>query len=273
LEKHAEAQDSIDDVIAVTKDGYLDFRMEVTNPDTNGIEIKMIVNASNVTDQDGNVYQSVKIGNQIWTTENLRVTKYNDSTEIPFDTSTVTWNRATTPKYCYYENVASIDSIIKYGALYNWYVVETKKLAPAGWHVPDTTEWNELENFLIANGYNWDGTTDSSKIAKSLAAKTNWQTYTGTGTIGCDLTKNNSSGFSALPGGYRDGYGSFYGQSSKGYWWSANWYGATEEYDEAGSRDLDYRSEHLTRYYSGVDTLYYVSGKGCGLSVRLVKDN
>jgi hypothetical protein len=101
LEKHAEAQDTIDDVIAVTRDGYLDFHMEVTNPDTSGMEIKMIVNAGNVTDADGNVYQTVKIGNQVWTTENLRVTKYNDGTEIPLDTpTTVTWNRATTPKYC-----------------------------------------------------------------------------------------------------------------------------------------------------------------------------
>ena len=133
--------------------------------------------AGTITDFDGNGYQAVKIGNQVWTVENLRTTKYNDGTAIPYVTDSAAWVNLTTPGYCYFNNMVNADSIRKFGALYNWYAVDTKKLAPAGWHVPTDAEWDTLENYLIANGYNWDGTTDSNKIAKSLAAKTDW--YTG----------------------------------------------------------------------------------------------
>src|ERR1035441_4507351 len=99
----------------------------------------MIASAGTVTDIDGNVYQTVKIGNQIWTVENLRVTRFNDGTAIPLDTSTATWdsiwnNGLTIPAYCYYNNMTNTDSIKKWGALYNWYAVNTGKLAPKGWH-------------------------------------------------------------------------------------------------------------------------------------------
>ncbi|HAJ79853.1 MAG TPA: hypothetical protein DCO75_08780 [Fibrobacteres bacterium] len=258
LEKHAEAQDTIDDVIAVTKDGYLDFRMEVTNPDTSGMAIKMIVSAGNVTDQDGNVYQTVKIGNQIWTTENLRVTKYNDGTGIPLDTPKVNSMIPTTPKYCYYDNTASVDSIRKYGALYNWYVVATKKLAPVGWHVPDTADWNELENFLIANGYNSDSTTTGNKIAQSLQAKTDWRPDPyDSGAVEYDLTGNNRSGFSALPGGYL--YNSmFTNLKYTGHFWTAT------EYDTSNAYNLSLGGAvSLDRYHNN---------KSMGCSIRLLKD-
>jgi uncharacterized protein (TIGR02145 family) len=260
LEKHAEAQDSIDDVIAVTKDGYLDFRMEVTNPDTSGMKIKMIVNAGNVTDQDGNVYQTVKIGNQVWTTENLRVTKYNDGTEIPLDTPIEGSKIPTTPKYCYYDNydnTASVDIIRKYGLLYNWYVVETKKLVPAGWHVPDTAEWNKLENFLIANRYNSDSTTSGNNIAQSLQAKTDWRPLLyDSGVTRIDLTGNNRSGFSALPGGYLYTSRAYFGLENFGYFWTAT---------EKDTSNAYYRCLY--------DSLYrYYDSKSMGCSIRLLKD-
>jgi hypothetical protein len=81
------------------------------------------VSAGTVTDADGNVYHTVKIGNQVWTVENLRTTKYNDGSSIPLDTSTATWVYLTTPAYCYYNNTTNAGSINKFGALYNWYTL------------------------------------------------------------------------------------------------------------------------------------------------------
>jgi uncharacterized protein (TIGR02145 family) len=262
LAKQAMSMAVINDVITATKTGYLNYRVVVRNSDTSGMQIKMIANAGNVTDADGNMYQTVKIGNQVWMAENLRVTKYNDGSIIPLDTSTATWNAAT-PKYCFYNNTTDTNSIKKFGALYNWYVLNpanSKKIAPTGWHVPTDAEWDTLQNNLIAKGYNWDGTTTGNKIAKALAAKTDWYTYSTTGTIGCDLTKNNSSGFSALPGGYRRDDGTFYNQGVYGFWWSAT----ENDASVACDHNLFYVSGSLDR---GIDY------KSCGYSVRLVRDN
>jgi uncharacterized protein (TIGR02145 family) len=212
-----------------------------------------------VTDIDGNVYQTVKIGNQVWTVENLRTTKYNDGTPIPLVTDKTAWKNLHTPGYCYYNNTSNADSIRKYGALYNWYAVDTKKLAPKGWHVPTYAEWTILENYLIANGYNWDGTTAVNKIAKSMAAKTDWRTAADAGDIGNDLTKNNRSGFSALPGGFRGDNGYFRVIGLYGYWWSATEIGASDAY----FRYLGFGDAHL--YRDGIR-------KSCGFSVRLLRD-
>jgi uncharacterized protein (TIGR02145 family) len=267
LAKQVKVTVAINDVIAATKTGYLNYRVVVTNSDTSGIAIKMIASAGTVTDVDRNVYQTVLIGNQVWMAENLRVTKYNDGSLIPLDTSTATWYNATTPEYCFYNNTTDSGSIRKYGAFYNWYVVSPtnpKKIAPAGWHVPSDSEWTVLEKYLVLNGYNWDGTRDtaqSNKIAKSLAAKTDWYTYSSTtGAIGNDLTENNSSGFSALPGGCRNSGGYFSSQGYSGYWWSATEYDATLAWD----RSLGYGYDYLYMYYFL---------KSCGLSVRLLRDN
>jgi uncharacterized protein (TIGR02145 family) len=128
----------------------------------------------------------------------------------------------------------------------------------AGWHVATDAEWDTLQNYLIAKGYNWDGTTTSNKISKSLTAKTDWHTSTTTGTPGCDLTMNNRSGFSALPGGYRSFDGGFL-QSINGYWWCA--------------AELDASYAWLRDIYYDLDNLYRISGsKSYGFSVRLVKD-
>ena len=127
-----------------------------------------------VTDIDGNVYHIVQIGNQVWTVENLRTTKYNDGSDIPHVTDSAQWANLSTPGYCFYNNTTDAVAQKKWGALYNWYTVETGKLTPEGWHVPTNNDWRLLELYLIVNGYNWDGTTDSNKIAKSLAAKTDW---------------------------------------------------------------------------------------------------
>lgn len=205
-----------------------------------------------VKDVDGNVYQTVKIGNQIWTVENFRSTKYSDGTPIPLS------------GYFWYDDDISNNN--NYGALYNWYVIDTKKLAPKGWHVPSDAEWDTLQNYLIANWYNWDATTPRNKIAKSLAAKTNWHkidfpgdTIDFPGAIGNDLTKNNTSGFSALPGGCRDHSGDFYGICFVGFWWSSTDFNVIQAY----ARFLNTGYENLSRF---------CNSKLCGYSVRLLKD-
>jgi uncharacterized protein (TIGR02145 family) len=226
-------------------------------------------NSNTVTDVDGNVYQTVKIGNQEWTTENFRATKYNDGSHIANITEKSAWDSCTytlTDAYCYYNNTTNADSIKKFGVLYNWFAVNTGKLSPAGWHIPTDEEWDTLQYYLIANGYNWDGTTTDNKIAKSLAATTDWESGSdddlGSGAIGNDLTKNNRSGFSALPGGARDpdyDFSNMYSQMRAGYWWSAANGGASCTW----SRRLMFDYEDFLRPFSD---------KCCGFSLRLVRD-
>jgi uncharacterized protein (TIGR02145 family) len=220
-----------------------------------------------VKDKDGNVYRAVKVGNQVWTVANLRTTKYNDGTPIPLVTDNSSWAKLTTPGFCYYSNTENPDSIIIFGALYNWYAVHSGKLAPKGWHIPTKAEWDSLQKYLIANGYNWDGTTIGNEMAKALAAKTGWGACSIDGAVGYDMTQNNKSGFSALPGGYRFGnsrdhslIGKFSFSGNYGYWWSN-----TELNDStAFGRFLDFGQSNFGENYAN---------KRQGQSVRLLKDN
>ncbi len=95
-----------------------------------------------INDYDGNVYNVIKIGDQYWTKENFRGTKYNDGTSIEKVTDGVIWANLTSPAYCIYDNDPTNANI--YGMLYNWYAVNTKKLAPTGWHVPNNTDFDKL---------------------------------------------------------------------------------------------------------------------------------
>ncbi len=225
-----------------------------------GNEVSFRTLTNSITDIDGNVYHSVTIGTQTWMVENLKTTKYNDGTSIPNVADGKTWASLTTPGYCFYSN--DVANKTHYGALYNWFTINTGKLAPTGWHVPTDAEWTTLENYLIANGFNYDGTTTENKIAKSLAASTGWNTSSIIGAIGNDLTKNNSSGFSALPGGYRVYDGSFDMAGSGGNWWSSSENSA----DNAWNRDLG-------SDYNWVFRRHYTGGKQWGYSVRCVRDD
>jgi uncharacterized protein (TIGR02145 family) len=218
-----------------------------------------------LVDIDGNTYKTVKIGHQEWTQENLRVTRLNDGTPIPNVTDNAIWVGLSTPGYCWYNN--ELGNKRPYGALYNGYAVNTGKLAPVGWRVPTDADWTELENYLIANRYNYDFTTIDNKIATSMASKSHWATefpdkYMVNGMIGYNLTRNNSSRFSALPGGQRNYNGYFDGQSYGGIWWSAT---------ETEACCACYRS----LYYDHSDMFGYGTGfsKVSGFSVRLVRDS
>ncbi len=183
--------------------------------------------AETVEDADGNTYHTVTIGHQVWTVENLRTTKFNDGTPIPHVTDDAGWKGLTTPGFCYYENNPEHGK--KYGALYNWYAASSDKIAPKGWRVPTHEQQMALRDSLIANGYNYDGSTEGNKVAKSMAAKTDWvykPTNEGNdpvpdiGTVGKNPETNNRSGFSALPTGSRWNDGSFHAIGTSVYWWS-----------------------------------------------------
>jgi uncharacterized protein (TIGR02145 family) len=199
-------------------------------------------------DIDGNIYNTVAIGSQCWTKENLKVTKYNDGTSIPLDATggsggtSITWEYINTGAYTIYGNQASSDlNATNYGFLYNYYAAsDSRKLCPIGWHVPSDAEWTTLTDYLggviVAGG----------KLKKNDAL---WSTNTGT----------DNYGFSALPGGFRKFDGSFYSIRDFAVFWSA-----TEDVgSNAWCRDLYGGNGNVGRYSSS---------KHYGFSVRCLKD-
>ncbi len=208
-----------------------------------------------VTDYDGNIYSTIQIGEQIWTVENLKVTHYRNGDPIPNATDNSGWKNTVGGVYCYYDNDET--NMQKYGALYNWNAVDdVRGLAPEGWHIPTESEWKVLADYLESNGYGHEGI--GSDISKSMAAKTDWNSSSISGTPGDDIATNNSSNFSALPGGFRNNSGNFL-IGYRGYWWTTT----------VGSREKPYCS-YLNYGDSNLISLPF--DKGCGLSVRLVRD-
>jgi len=155
-----------------------------------------------MTDQGGNVYKTVTIGTQTWMAENLRTTKYSDGTTIPNVTDGIEWGKITTGAYCR-NDLADIST---YGYLYNWYAVNTGKLAPAGWHVATDAEWTTLITYL-------GGESVAGGRLKETGT-THWQSP--------NTGATNESGFTALPSGDRVGTGTFYGFGSAGGWWCSD---------------------------------------------------
>ena len=219
--------------------------------------------AGSVTDQDGNSYDYITYGTQIWTVENAEMVTYRDGTPIPQVTDNTEWLNLFTGAWSYYNNDPTKPR------LYNWYAVmgihdtdpntPNKEFAPVGWHVPTDAEWTTLENYLIAR-YNYDGTTTGNKIGKAMASTTGWNTSTNTGAIGNDQSLNNDSEFNAIPEGLRDYYGSFFYEGTNTVFWSS-----TEDNSGiAWNRSL----------YDDSSNLYRLNNdKRYGFSVRLVKDN
>jgi uncharacterized protein (TIGR02145 family) len=189
-----------------------------------------------------NAFKSVKIGKQVWMSENLNVDKFRNGDAIPQAKTVAEWTNARDnkkPAWCYYQNSSANGT--KYGKLYNWYAVnDARGLAPKGWHIPSDAEWTQLSNFIGGKG------TEGKKMKSTSGWNKN-----GNGT--------NESGFSGLPAGLRSTDGSFYNLGDLGYWWSA-----TENY----SKFAWYR--YLYNLY---DKVYRATlNKEDGLSVRCVKD-
>ena len=125
--------------------------------------------------------------------------------------------------------------------------------------MPSDAEWTTLENHLITNGYNYDGTTTENKIAKAMASTTGWNTSTNTGAIGNDQSLNNDSEFNAVPEGYRFFNGSFLDEGSFAIFWSST-----------GSDTINAWYRNLNKNYSSLNRL--IDGKRGGFSVRFVRD-
>jgi uncharacterized protein (TIGR02145 family) len=182
-----------------------------------------------LADIEGNVYNTVTIGTQVWMKENLKTTKYNDGTAIPNITDNTVWSALTTGAYSDCNNIPANANI--YGRQYNWYVIDNnaatkvtsnggKNVCPTGWHVPSDTEWKTLTDYLTNNGFGYGGS--GSDIAKSMATTSGWPADGTPGNIGNDQTSNNQSGFSALAGGYRAISGVFLYIGTVGAWWSSD---------------------------------------------------
>ena len=231
-------------------------------------QIDALQPSTSVTDQDGNTYDYLNYGDQVWTVENAEMVTYRDGTPIPEVTDNTEWADLTTGAWAYYDNDPTKPR------LYNWYAVMgiydsasfsdatlRKEFAPEGWHVPSNAEWTELENYLIANGYNYDGTTTGDKIAKAMASIDGWQNSDGDGTPGNSETNNNSSQFTALPvGERRDDSGSFVYQGVGACFWSSEVISTFE-------------ADRRCIYYHIADVRGGVMNKQNGYSIRFVKDN
>jgi uncharacterized protein (TIGR02145 family) len=196
-----------------------------------------------ISDADNNTYNIIKISDQVWMTENLKTTKYNDGTNIPLVTDNTAWANLDAPGYCWYNNDSSSYAQI-YGALYNWLTVEAGKLCPTGWHVPTDAEWTTLTDYV-------GGTSVAGGKLKETGI-THWKSP--------NTGATNETGFTALPGGYRNYYeGAFNSIGNIGVWWSKSEYNT----DSAWGRRMRYN-------YSDVSKAGY--DKAMGFSVRCVRD-
>ncbi len=193
-------------------------------------------------DVDGNVYNTVKIGEQCWMKENLKTTHFSDGSAINEMQDSALWvNTSLThaPAMSYYDN--NIQNNFTYGALYNWYAVTDKRnLCPTGWHVPSNDEFQILSDYL-------GGDDISGSHLKDI---TLWSVS--------NSGNDNSSGFTALPAGLRYHNGGFYGLGENGDFWSS-----TGGSSRAWNRSLFYRNPSADRFHDYEED---------GLSVRCVGD-
>ncbi|MEA3316716.1 MAG: FISUMP domain-containing protein [Bacteroidota bacterium] len=250
LDSYTETQ-NLSDVLTESNDGGASQIKNIADPTDNQDAVtkayidQMLIQAGlYIKDIDGNVYEIVTIGDQVWMAENLKVTQEVNGTAIDLVTDDTEWanlgDNDTDKAYCYYMN--SADSAAKYGALYTY--AAAKDACPTGWHLPSDAEWTELTDYLAANGH-------SGTEGTALKATSGWN-GSGNGTDDYD--------FSALPGGYRYDYdGAFDSVGNLGYWWSST---------ESSSSDAYYR--YLYYNFSGV--VRYSDYKSYGFSVRCVRD-
>lgn len=226
------------------------------------------------TDFDNYNYPVVQIGTQMWMAENLKTTHYADGTAIPLVTGGANWSALTVTSKAYCWNNDDLNNRNTYGALYTWAAAMNgaassphtpsgvQGACPTGWNIPSSADWYMLENYLVLNGYNFDGTTVApNRIGKALATTSGWLfSNLNSGSVGnTDYpTKRNATGFSALPGGMRFSAGSFLLVGKHAYWWTATEYDATDAYNRFTNSDYVHLANNN---YSKVS----------GYSVRCVK--
>jgi len=208
-----------------------------------------------LSDIEGNTYKTIKIGSQTWMAENLRTTKYNDGNSIELVSDNSNWANLGHGAYCWYNN--DISNKLPYGALYNWYTIQTGKISPVGWHIPTEAEWLTLVLFADSNAM--DKYPESQIAGDKLKATSGWYDECNRG--------SDEYGFAGLGGGYRNGnsyettefLGIFIDKDLGGLWWSES------VFPGAGARGFNIyacESDMVSNYHS----FCY------GLSIRCIKD-
>lgn len=209
-----------------------------------------------------NSIQGVIICNQVWATKNLDVSTYNDGTPIPQVTDAIAWSTLTTGAWCYNNNNPANGAV--YGKLYNWYAsvgiydaaslanpALRKNLAPSGWHVPTNAEWTTMIDCLDPNANGGATIPNSAGGKMKETGTTHW--------LNPNTEATNSSGFTALPGGFRIASGPFYPIGGSSKWWSSSEYST----NDARERNLIYNN--------GIAYIGW-GDKTNGYSVRCLKD-
>lgn len=194
--------------------------------------------------QEKGIFNSIRIGNQIWMAENLNVPLYRNGDSIRHVQELYKWSSLTEGAWCYYED--KTENGIKYGRLYNWYAIyDPRGLAPTGWHIPSDGEWQKLsDNF---------GSADSA--GNKMKSSTGWQDFFGEETH----NSSNVNGFAALPGGLCSDNGKFFGIGRYGYWWSST----EHDSNKAWFRMLSWHSKKVDKFSAD---------KRNGYSVRCIRD-
>lgn len=234
---------------------------QVSFTTTTNIDGQPCLSAVTVTDYDGNVYNTVQIGDQCWTRENMRVTHYSDGTPIPAGAD----YSYTTPYY--YDYSSSGILLSERGYLYNWPAAMhsaasssavpsgVQGVCPVGWHLPSDAEWTVLTDYVSSVSEYQCG--NSNNIAKALASTTGWNTTTSYCVVGNDQGTNNASGFGAVPAGYWK-YGFLYAGYDANFWSST----------ELNSYLACYRYLYYNDAYVTHDNYFKYSG----FSVRCLRD-
>lgn len=200
-----------------------------------------------VKDADGNTYQTIKIGNQLWMAENLRTSKFCNGDAISHVKDENDWRYTKEAAWCYQDNNIKLGK--EYGKIYNWHTVaDDRNICPCGWKVPDESDWDALAEALGGNAV----AGGKMKVKGSVEENTGpWHDLNESGT--------NESGFNGLPGGGRDGVGGFLKPGFAGGWWSST----PESSDAAFGRGLAGGAGNLLR-----DSEH----KNSGFSIRCVKE-
>lgn len=224
------------------------------------------IQAQTVTDYDGNIYNTVTIGTQVWMKENLNVKHYRNGDAIPEVQDSIPWVNQTSGAWCYNENNPANGKV--YGTLYNWYAANDKRnIAPIGWHLPTDDEWKTLEIYLgmqpsVANLDQYRGTKEGNALKESGTA-THW-------TLDCcpghaPNAGTNSSGFTALGGGFR-----WYFNAGVPYQTFSPPTGNAQFWTSTAPDDSTAWLRHLCVYH---EDIYRAKWKKTnGSSIRLIKD-
>lgn len=220
---------------------YLEILLNFKTPDPSPINTLYSFSGSLQDNRDGKRYKTIRIGRQIWMAENLKAIVYNDGVEIQFVNEETKWKNLTSPAFCYTPPTNKNNSSV----IYNWYVINTGRICPIGWHVPTDREWTILTDYL-------GGLEVAGGKLKEIGY-THWDTP--------NTGATNESGFAAIPSTHRSGYTGLYDTlGGVSLWWSAS---------ENGSGGTSYRG--VGNGNSGVAT-GDDANKTNGFSVRCIKD-